>query len=70
MSMSSDATKTGSSGNALGTATKTSVDVDAPGMLNGEVIYNIELDSLPEKPWRMPGIALLLWDCIQILCRC
>lgn len=50
--MSSDAAKAGSSATA---AAKTSVDVEAPGMLNGEVIYNIEIDSLPEKPWRMPG---------------
>jgi len=39
-----------------GQATKASVDVNAPGLLNGEVIYNVELDSLPEKPWRLPGI--------------
>lgn len=50
--MSSDAAKTGSSAT---TAAKASVDVEAPGMLNGELIYNIEIDSLPEKPWRMPG---------------
>lgn len=36
-------------------ASKPGVDVNAPGLLNGEVIYNVELDSLPEKPWRQPG---------------
>lgn len=34
---------------------KTGVDLNAPGQLNGEVIYNVELDSLPDKPWRQPG---------------
>ncbi len=36
-------------------ATKQTIDINTPGMLNGQVIYNVELDSIPDRPWAQPG---------------
>lgn len=32
------------------------IDLNAPGNINGHAVVDFDLDSLPEKPWRKPGI--------------
>lgn len=34
---------------------KSSIDLDAVGQFNGQSIYDINLDTLEDKPWRKPG---------------
>jgi len=38
--------------NGLG---KSTVDINAPGQYEGQNIYDVDLDSFEEKPWRKPG---------------
>jgi len=38
--------------NGLG---KSTVDINAPGQYEGQSIYDVDLDSFEEKPWRKPG---------------
>ncbi|KZT51225.1 Fip1-domain-containing protein [Calocera cornea HHB12733] len=37
------------------------IDPTAPGMLDARSIYDVELQSLAEKPWRRPGSDLSDW---------
>lgn len=41
--------------NAIGTTPKTAMDFNAVGQLNGQSIYDVDLDSLGDKPWNKPG---------------
>jgi len=34
---------------------KSTVDINAPGQYEGQNIYDVDLDSFEEKPWRKPG---------------
>lgn len=34
---------------------KPGFDIDAPGQFNGQSIYDVNLDTLDDKPWRKPG---------------
>ena len=33
-----------------------SIDLNAPGNINGHAVLDFDLDSLEEKPWRKPGM--------------
>lgn len=41
--------------NAIGTTPKTAMDFNAVGQLNGQSIYDVDLDGLGDKPWNKPG---------------
>lgn len=32
------------------------VEIDKVGEYNGQPLFNVDLESLEEKPWRKPGI--------------
>ncbi|KAJ3291088.1 hypothetical protein HK104_006335 [Borealophlyctis nickersoniae] len=36
-------------------AIKSAVDIEATGQLDGKDIYDVDLDTLEDKPWRRPG---------------
>lgn len=50
VSLSAEATKAGES-----SLSKPSIDINAAGQLNGQSIFDVEMDGFEEKPWNQPG---------------
>lgn len=52
-----DANKASVTGVAGGNASqnKPTIDINAPGQLNGQNIFDVDLDTFEEKPWNKPG---------------
>lgn len=46
------------------------VDVDHVAEWNGKPLYQLDVESLGEKPWRKPGIFLRVFLSIDIIFRC
>jgi len=47
---------------------KSTVDINAPGQYEGQNIYDVDLDSFEEKPWRKPGIYQYLSNRYKTKC--
>ncbi len=47
-------------GPTLGKPPTKGVDLDTPGTVNGESIYELDLGSLDDYPWRKPGIYMCI----------
>jgi hypothetical protein len=54
-------------GSAPTTQTKANIDLDQVGQIDGKDVYDVDLESFEDKPWRKPGadITISRFDVIK-----